>query len=447
MGASTTWVGDKIELFEGELLVFKRPNSPNWYLRIWISAEKKYLQQSLKTKSQFDAIERAKAIYKETQVKVAKEEKVFTITLGEALLGYEVEEKKRERRGIIQTDWYTKKNTYLKNTFTHHFGEAKKVNDITDKEMSEFIDIRLKRCKRKQTIKQEIVIIKHFYKNYLIKKGYVFRIPEFPEFRLKQNDISRREDTFSIPEYEKLIRFMREWVKEKNVSKVRKAEKKYGKASNTEKVLNEWEWQMECHRRILLRELILIGANTGIRCPKEMLSLTWGDIKVRSETFKGLYTNPDKESEELIAYIQINQHQKTGARQVVGKAGDYFKRLKQYYRDQFNFNPEDHHPVFMDMVGRRKYQELDRYALYRLWGELMRDCNLTRIDFTLYSLRGFYITQSILNGIDITLISKNCGNSPATIYKHYEFIDMEANASKLVRRRDTRKEVANEVEI
>ena len=106
MGASTTWVGDKIELFEGELLVFKRPNSPNWYLRIWISAEKKYLQQSLKTKSQFDAIERAKAIYKETQVKVAKEEKVFTITLGEALLGYEVEEKKRERINTTLIHFY-----------------------------------------------------------------------------------------------------------------------------------------------------------------------------------------------------------------------------------------------------------------------------------------------------------------------------------------------------
>ena len=128
-------------------------------------------------------------------------------------------------------------------------------------------------------------------------------------------------------------------------------------------------------------------------------------------------------------------------------AGSYFKRLKQYYRDKFGINPEDNQPVFMEMFGRRKGNSFDRYALYRIWGELMRDCKLNRIDFTLYCLRGFYITQSILNGVDITMIAKNCGNSPNTIYKHYEFINMEINTHNLIKRRDTKKEVEYEVEI
>ena len=85
MGGST-WVQEKIELgIEGELLVFLRPNSPNWYMRVWISNEGKYLQKSLKTKSKYEAIERAKVEYKQLQVKVAKEEKIFTITFGEAV--------------------------------------------------------------------------------------------------------------------------------------------------------------------------------------------------------------------------------------------------------------------------------------------------------------------------------------------------------------------------
>ena len=51
------WVGEKIELYEGELLVFKRANSPMWYLRIYVAKEKKYYQKSCKTKSKFNAID------------------------------------------------------------------------------------------------------------------------------------------------------------------------------------------------------------------------------------------------------------------------------------------------------------------------------------------------------------------------------------------------------
>ena len=440
------WVQEKLELFEGELVVFKRPNSPNFYMRVYVPEERKHYQKSLKTRSQLEAVERAKKEYKIIQQKIAKEEKVFTVTFAEALDGYADQEKLREQRGIIQNDWYKKKNTYLRNTFVRHFGEGRRVNDVSDEEMGAFIDIRLKRCKRKQTIQQELVIIKHFYRTYLLKKGYCFKIPEFPVFRVKKTDRARREDTFSVKEYETLYKFMREWVKKKNVSNTRISQKKYGKVENKEKVMNEWEHQMECHRRVMLRELILICANTGIRAPKEILSLTWSDVRVERRMLQGLY-NSDKEVEMLVAYINIGEDQKTGARQVVGLAGAYFARLKQYYRDEFNYEPKDTDPVFMEMVGRKKYMPFERYALYRLWKELIVAAGLTRIEFTLYCLRGFYITQSILNGVDVTLIAKNCGNSPSTIYQSYEFINMETNTHNIIKRRDTRKEIDYSVEL
>ena len=443
----SSWVQDKVELgLDGELVVFRRANSPNFYMRVYIQNERKHFQKSLKTKSQVEAIERAKKEYKELQLIIAKEEKVFTITLEAALDGYWQQELVRERRGLIKNDWLTKKQAWLNNTFMHHFGKDKKVTDISNDEMTSFIDIRLKRCKRKETIKQEIVILKHFYKNYLIKKGYVYKIPELPEFRLKKEDQSRREDTFTIKEWETLYKFMREWVKPKNISKTRFAQKAYGKAENKQKMMSEWEWQMECHRRVLTRELTLIGANMGIRCPKEILSLTWADVRVKREMLPGLF-NSDKEVKQLVAIVQIGADQKTGSRQVIGLAGAYFKRLKQYYRDQFNYEPKDSDPVFLEMVGRRKGSALDRYALYRIWRELMVASGLTRLEFTLYSLRGFYITQSILNGVDITLISKNVGNSPGVLLAHYEFINMEQQAHQLVKRRDTTKERNSEEDV
>ena len=119
---TASWVQNKIELFEGELVVFKRANSPNWYMRVYIKKEGKHYQKSCRTKSQYVAIEFAKAEYRELQSKVAKEEKVFTIDLITATEEYFEQEKNRERRGLIKSDWIKKKEMYLRNTFMEYMG-------------------------------------------------------------------------------------------------------------------------------------------------------------------------------------------------------------------------------------------------------------------------------------------------------------------------------------
>jgi len=444
--SGSTWVQNKTELFEGELVVFQRANSPNFYMRVYIARESKHYQKSLKTKSQYEAIERAKVEYKILQQKVAKEEKVFTITLREAIEGWYDNELKRERRGVITNSTFLKKTRYIRNTFAPHFGLETRVNDISNNQMIEFIDMRLRRVKKKSSLKQEVSCIKTFYNSYLIKKGYVFKIPEIPEFTSRKGDTAKREDTFNLKEWEKLYKFMREWVKPKNVSRIRIANSAYGKKENKEKEMNDWEYLMEIHRRTVIRELILIAGSTGLRLPSEILSLKWGDIRVKKEKFVGMF-NADKETEQLVAIIKVGKDMKTGARTAQGLAGSYFIRLKNYYRTELNYEPKDTDYVFMEFFGRRKFNALDRYALYRIWGELIRDCGLNRIDFQLYHMRHFFITQSIYNGVDLLLISKNCGNSPNTIFNHYEHIEMEKQTQKLLQRRNTKEVMENEIEI
>jgi|TARA_R100000081_G_scaffold58285_1_gene28856 site-specific recombinase XerD len=439
----SVWVQNKIELFEGELVVFKRANSPNWYMRVYIQKEGKHYQKSCRTKSQYVAMEFAKAEYRELQTKVAKEEKVFTIDLITATEEYFEQEKNRERRGLIKNDWVKKKEQYLRNTFMKYMGSDRKVNDISNKDFELYVDYRLRVCKRKETIRQELVIIKHFYKTLLLKQGYVFKIPEIPEFKIREKDRAKRDDTFTLKEWDKLVRFMREWVKEKNISQFRNPVKEYGKKENTLKKMNAMEYSMEKHRRAIIRELILIASNSGLRCPKEILSLTWGDIKLRKQEMENMYGR-DEKSQELVAVVKVNDEQKTGSRVVICLAGTYFKRLRQYYVETFDYTPKNNDPVFLEMYGRRKGSQLDKYALYRIWGELMRDAGLDRIKFTLYHLRHFAITQQILNGVDLLLIAKNMGNSINTIAKHYEHIDMEKNSRKLIQRRNTRLEMTEE---
>lgn len=477
MGGST-WVQDKTELFEGELVVFKRPNSPNWYMRVYVARESKHYQKSLRTKSQFEAIEKAKKEYKILQQKVAKEEKVFTITFGEAIDGYYEIEKARERRGMIRKDWLQKKYQYIKNTFAPYFGLDQKVNSVADKQMEEYIDMRLSRCKRKQTIQQEITIIKHFYKIYLIKKGFVFKVPEFPEFKVTKKDRSRRTDTFSRKEFEGLLMFMlEEWCfrstdeRYQTMHRVRVPVKTYGKKDNKQKHLNEMEWDMELHRRHLLLYGTMLASLTGLRCPSELFNLRWSDIEFRAKNldcswdmlqsmdvlpgeymtdlchsgknpkavniqmiFEEWACNDTGEKNYCILHIRDG---KTGSRTVPGLLSGLFRQIQEYFT--FMGYPPDESsdaPVFMELFGRRKFHALDKYAFNRMWRELMRDAGLNRIHFTPYHIRHYFITQRIraLGAKVVPLLAKACGNSVPVIFSTYEHIILEDDMEDLYRK-------------
>ena len=471
---SSTWVQEKTELYEGELTVFKRANSPNWYMRVYVTQERKHYQKSLRTKNQHDAIEKAKREYKDIQRKVAKDEKVFTITIGEGIEGYLSLEKTRLRRGMIKEDWLIKKHQYIKNTFAHHFGLETKVNTISDKQIEEFIDIRLKRCKKKQTIQQEIVIIKHFYKTYLIKNGFVFKIPEFPEFKITKKDLSRRTDTFTKEEVEKLLRFMiKEWCFRSNDERYEKTPrtrisiKQYGKIENKEKKLSTMEWDMELHRRHLILYGIMLSALTGLRTPGELLNLRWCDIEFKkkkildrnsmiqpmgiipAEEFNDIYNykspgfyNINKIIDEWmcndradtpldISIINIIDG-KTGPRAIPCLLAGLFHQIEDYFcfmGYQKSENPDS--PIFMELFGRRKFQPIDKYVFNRMWRELMRDAGLERIKFTPYHLRHYFITQRIRAGTPIPQLAKICGNSPNIIYSTYEHIILEDDMNML----------------
>ena len=84
--------------------------------------------------------------------------------------------------------------------------------------------------------------------------------------------------------------------------------------------------------------------------------------------------------------------------------------------------------------------------LNRLFRELMEYAGLTRIKFTPYHLRHFYITQRLMNGVDIVLLSQNAGNSPKVIYETYQHINTQLMTQELtkVRSRKSWEEVGVE---
>ena len=76
MGGST-WVQNKTELFEGELVVFQRANSPNYYMRVYVAKESKHYQKSLRTKSQYEAIEKQSRIQNYSKQSIQRRKSIY----------------------------------------------------------------------------------------------------------------------------------------------------------------------------------------------------------------------------------------------------------------------------------------------------------------------------------------------------------------------------------
>ena len=438
------WVKDRFCIgIDDEMTVFKRPNSPNWYCRYYVREEQKYYQKSLKTKSKVVAQEKAKDIYREITTIISRDEKVFNVTWEDAINIYDEMENARYLGGVIVREWYKKKISFLRNVWMDFVGSDLPVNKTTDDLAENFYRTRLRHLKSKSTLRQEITMVNAIYRDLLIPKNYVLRKLHFPKTIVSVRERSRRTDTFTFEEWETLYKSMRRWVDWDEIPHTRDAIKTYGKKENKQKELNEFHRKMEYCRRNVLREFILISAGLGTRPVSELLNVKREDVVVKKTLMRDWYKAGNDEW-KLTCDVAI-QSRKTGDRNVNGVVGRPFNRLIEFYESQgVTLKPDDY--LFIDLEGRRKGEKLDKYVLNRLFRELMEYAGLTRIKFTPYHLRHFYITQRLMNGVDIVLLSQNAGNSPKVIYETYQHINTQLMTQELnkVRSRKSWEEVGVE---
>jgi len=435
------WVKDRFYVgIDDEMCVFMRPNSPNYYCRYYVRQEQKYYQKSLRTKSKVVAQEKAKEIYREITTLVSRDEKVFNLTWKEAIDIYDEMEMERYMGGVIVREWYKKKITYLRNTWMNFVGADTPVNKTNDDDAREFYRIRSRQLKTKASLRYEITIINSIYTDLLLPKSYCLRKLRMPKTTITKRDRSRRTDTFTIEEWEVLYKSMQRWTERDEITDERQAQTRYGKTSNMTKKLSISQQELEWCRRNILREFILISANMGTRPVSELLNVKRKDVNITKTKFKDWYAAGNDEW-RLTCDVFIDSR-KTGERMVNGIAGRFFTRLMEFYESQgITLQPDDY--MFIDLSGRRKGQQINRHILNRLFTELMHYAGLTRIKFTPYHLRHFYITQRLMNGVDVVLLSENAGNSPQVLLQSYAHIKTKLATQELnkVRKRSSREEL------
>jgi integrase len=370
-----------------------------WQFSCWIKEEGKYYSKSLRTRDLDEALEKAEEEYLELKIRARNGEKIFAITIDDLCQWY-VDLRQKD----VTNQFVTKGRLQTISSQMKHLigfiGAGTKVNRFKGEQFKGYQSWRRSIAPdvKTSTIQNEQATIKHLFK-LALDDGMVTH-HQVPVWGKMHREPVRRRDAFTPEQYATLYRSFRRWV---------------GKA----------ESEAETIDRQILRDFILIAANTGMRFG-EMRRLRWHMV-TRVFTQRG--NDNERPFVELNLPSDITKTRKE--RQVVGRAGTYFNRLKAYsaFTGSTDF-------VFSD---QKRSVEFTKNRLYALWDDLLVECDLTGVQRkpTFYTLRQTYATFRRMYGeVNALLLAQNMGCSVGFLEQHYghvRTVDMVEALTRTIR--------------
>ena len=233
--------------------------------------------------------------------------------------------------------------------------------------------------------------------------GLIGRMPIVKAPKLQKNQGTVRRPAFELDEWQKLYRYLRDWVKEEYNPSVDPKRRPH--------TLHRWQ-------RELIRAYILFMGTSGLR-PNEARQLRWRDLEN--------YVDPDG-VEHLV--LHISPTTKTGQRECVplSSAKRYLRRIQE---QSPHTEPDD--LIFCDRDGNC----IENFG--KTFKKVLTDIDLLEDRFgrtrTIYSLRHTYATFRLLYGhAKIEDLAQNMGTSPTQIFNHYRHITTRQKATELAGR-------------
>ena len=284
-------------------------------------------------------------------------------------------------------------NLYLKPFFGKH-----NIDSITPPLLQRFDVWRTKQMRKSpfaSTITNHNSALNRVF-DYALERGWVTQTV-LPKLANK-GDKGAARPAFTLQEYRLLVSKMTSWV---NTASKEKS-----------KLMRE-----------LLRDYVLIMANTGMRHGTEAMNLKWRHIE---------WITKDRQR-----YLRITVDGKTGNRQLIARANtmDYLKRIQERFAELKCMD-------FDALLNKRVDEYVFRLAdgtrtnsLNQTFEQLMRDTGLavggsSEQQRTLYSLRHTYATFALKDGIGIHELARQMGTSVGMLEKHYSKITPELVAEK-----------------
>jgi len=208
---------------------------------------------------------------------------------------------------------------------------------------------------------------------------------------VNRGEKSERRPDFTREEYATLIRKMPSWIKQ-------------GKAGKPTDM------------RHLMRDYVLIMANTGMRHGTEALNLRWKHVTLFEE--------------KDLQYLEMSVTGKTGRRDIICRSGtiNYLKRIHASSKDIRHIPFEDLLKQRIDLPVFRLPDGTVSKNIHQTFRKFVTDtglitCPRTGQNRTLYSLRHTYATFALLNdGMDIHALAIQMGTSIGMIERHYSHL-------------------------
>jgi integrase len=376
-----------VTLLDGDLRLFKRDRSRAWQATFKIDG--RWVRISTKHKQLDAAKKRARELYVEYQVRLKNGLPVISKRFADVAAVAIAEMDKQLEAGAGKKS-YRDYRIVLEKYFIPYFGD-RFITSITYEDLQQFAKWREHKMghePRASTLNTHNSALNRVF-DEAVARGYMNRT-HVPVLINKGRDSERRPD-FRREEYRKMIATLPSWIDRGRDGKSR-------------------------DMRHLLRDYILILANTGIRHGTEALNLRWKHIHL----FK----------EDGLSYLEMHVNGKTGPRDLMCRIGviNYLKRIQSRSPDIADMTFEELLQAQVDKPVFRLPDGTVTKNLRQTFRLLMEDtgllkCPRTGQSRTLYSFRHTYATFALLNdGMDVHTLAIQMGTSIQMIERHYSHL-------------------------
>ena len=381
---------------DGLIYLYQRADfkKPTWLCRVKVPNGSGYVNRSTGTGDEHKAFKFADDLYNQLLVKSLTGEAPPAKRMGPAIQAYI--DRLEAQPHKLSTHYKILLLKRLK-----PFLERKSFDDLSTSLLSKVVDEQIALTKKgslsPNTIKRTYTDLKHFLQ-WCIEEGYIKELPRFP----KVNGVASSRPHFDAKDWQKLTRQLREFVKVENGA-VRRD-------------------------RMMLRDYVLILANTGIRVG-EARTLKWRDV-TEVGGGKGVPAN-----------IVLTVSGKTGKREVVARSADvkkYFKRIHDLRVEELTVEGKPKPKIDPSSLVFCHKDGTEIGSFKKSFAALMKKAKVERDSHgslrSLYSLRHTYATFCLQHGVQVYTLAKNMGTSVAMIEQYYGHTTNIASAAELTKR-------------
>lgn len=385
-----------IHLRDGEVVLYRRENSGRWQARYkladlkWHRISTKHKNTEMAARVACEAYDRARFLFDADVPVVSKKFGALAKKVADDL------EKELEGGGgkSAYYSYVTAIRKYLIPFFKNY-----NINSINYEALKEFDAWRVKEMGKKpraSTITNHNTAMNRVF-DYAVDMGYLSR-GQIPSL---QNDGAKSEARgyFNVTEYNRMTKYIINWAQRGHTEKTREM-------------------------RELLRDYVLILANTGIRHGTEAMGLKWKHIEwIRAGGER---------------YLQFTVKGKTGQRTLIARHNtqEYLERIQERFTDLKKHTFDNLLKKKVDQYVFRLRSGERTPSLNGTFRHLMRDSGLASDSMgknrTLYSLRHTYAHFALRNdGMDHYALATQMGTSVKMIEQHYGHITPAHIADRL----------------